>query len=92
MVDITDYIDRGEEEPEGEAEDLAALKACLQALADAVASTNLAVVASGYQNPAATQRVQASVAALKRFQEAFAVLQGPTSDDEDADEDEAAED
>ena len=65
-------------EAEGETEDLAALKECLQALADAVASTNLAVI-NGAQGDmqAATARVQASVGALKRFAEAFKVLKGP---------------
>ena len=81
MVDISDFIDPGDDEPEdhadGEAEDLAALKACLQALADAIASTNLAVINSGQGDmAAATARVQASVGALKRFHDAFAVLKG----------------
>ncbi|HTK33797.1 MAG TPA: hypothetical protein VL358_00750 [Caulobacteraceae bacterium] len=67
----------------GETEDLAALKNCLQALADAIASTNLAVI-NGTQGDAqaAGARVQASVAALKRFHEAFTVLKG--EDDEKA--------
>ena len=89
MVDISDYVDDGLSEDEvGEAEDLVALKACLKALADAVASTNLAVIASSQHDPSqAAARVQASVAALKRFTEAFAVLDPPT-DDEAAGEDE----
>ena len=69
---------------------LAALRACLQALADAIASTNLAVINGAQGDPAAaTSRVQASVAALKRFHEAFVVLQPPASDeaDDEADED-----
>ena len=77
MVDMSDFIDPGDDEPEDvdEAEDLMALRDCLQALADAIASTNLAVI-SGNQGDAAgaTSRVQASVAALKRFHEAFIVL------------------
>ena len=77
MVDISDFIDPGDDEPEDgdEADDLVALRDCLQALADAIASTNLAVI-SGNQGDAAgaTSRVQASVAALKRFHEAFVVL------------------
>lgn len=77
MVDITDYIDHGDGDDGGEAEDLKALKACLQALADAIAATNLAIVANGYQNPAANSQIQASVAALKRFQEGFQVLSAP---------------
>lgn len=83
MVSLDDYIDDGDEGPDVAA-DFAALRGCLQALADAIASTNLAVI-NGAQGDvgAATQRVQASIGALKRFQEAFAVLKGP--------EDEAAE-
>ena len=79
MVDLTDYLAPDDEEggEEGEAEDLAALKACLKALADAVASTNLAVLTGTHGDAAgAGSRVQASVAALKRFSEAFAVLDG----------------
>jgi hypothetical protein len=85
MVDISDYVRRGDE-PGGEDEDLAALKACLRALADAVASTNLAVI-NGAQGDAAaaTARVQASVAALKRFHEAFAVLDAAPEGDEGED-------
>ena len=61
----------------GEAADFTALKDCLQALADAIASTNLAVI-NGTQGDvmAAGSRVQASVAALKRFHDAFKVLKG----------------
>ena len=84
MVDISDYVFGGDGEPEdggggdgGEAEDLEALKACLQALADAIASTNLAVInATQEDSQAATARVQASVGALKRFHAAFQVLKG----------------
>jgi len=84
MVDISDYVFGGDEEPEdgdgqggGDADELAALKDCLQALADAIASTNLAVINSAQGDPqAATQRVQASVGALKRFHAAFQVLKG----------------
>lgn len=80
MVDISDYIDDGSDE---EADDLVALKACLQALADAVASTNLAVIAGAHGDTAqAAARVQASVAALKRFSEAFGVLDAPEGQDE----------
>jgi hypothetical protein len=85
MVDISDYVFGGDEEPEdgggdgggGDAEDFAALKDCLQALADAIASTNLAVINASQGDPqAATARVQASVGALKRFHAAFQVLKG----------------
>ncbi|MFZ5721723.1 MAG: hypothetical protein ACOY5Y_19890 [Pseudomonadota bacterium] len=74
MVSLDDYIDDGDEGPDVSA-DFAALKGCLKALADAIASTNLAVI-NGAQGDAAaaTQRVQASVAALKRFHDAFQVL------------------
>jgi len=75
MVDLSDYIDDGDEDPTAVAEDFAALRDSLQALADAIASTNLAVInAAQGDGAAATQRVQASVGALKRFHEAFAVL------------------
>ncbi len=42
MVDLSAYLDPGDGEPPGGAgdEDLEALKACLKALADAIASTN----------------------------------------------------
>ncbi len=80
MVDLSDFLDPGDDEPvePDEAADLVALKACLQALADAVASTNLAVL-NGTQGDvaAAGARVQASVGALKRFHDAFAILKGP---------------
>lgn len=74
MVSLDDYIDDSEEGPDIAA-DFAALKGCLQALADAIASTNLAVI-NGAQGDvgAATQRVQASIGALKRFHDAFKVL------------------
>jgi hypothetical protein len=89
MVDISDFIDDGEGDDEGEAADLVALKACLKALADAIASTNLAVVASSQHDPSqAAARVQASLAALKRFTEAFAVLDPPPEDGTVADEEE----
>lgn len=86
MVDLSDYIDDGEGSEV--AEDFAALRDSLQALADAVASTNLAVIhAAQGDAPAATSRVQASVGALKRFHEAFAVLKAePESDEEDGQE------
>ena len=61
----------------GEAADFTALKDCLQALADAIASTNLAVINAGQSDmQAATARVQASIGALKRFHDAFKVLKG----------------
>lgn len=64
------------------AEDFAALKTCLRALADAIASTNLAVISGGQGDLAgATGRVQASIAALKRFHEAFGVLEPPPSEE-----------
>lgn len=78
MVDISDFIDTGDDEPEEEADgpdELAALRDCLQALADAIASTNLAVInAAQGEVAAATSRVTASIGALKRFHEAFKVL------------------
>ncbi|MBU1378597.1 MAG: hypothetical protein KKE02_02355 [Alphaproteobacteria bacterium] len=88
MVSLDDYIDDDGGDDEGGADiaaDFAALKGCLQALADAIASTNLAVI-NGAQGDvqAATQRVQASIGALKRFHEAFTVLKS-------GDEDEASE-
>ncbi len=80
MVDLSDFLDPGDDDPgEGvaaeEAADLAALKSCLQALADALASTNLAVL-NGTQGDvaAAGARIQASVGALKRFHKAFTIL------------------
>ena len=87
MVDISDFVDPDDEGADGDedAEDLVALRACLQALADAIASTNLAVISGNQGDVAgATGRVQASVAALKRFHEAFVVLK---PDDGDASED-----
>ena len=84
-MDLSDFLDPGDDdepaEPD-EAADLAALKACLQALADAVASTNLAVL-NGTQGDiaAAGARVQASVGALKRFHDAFTVLKGPDAEE-----------
>ena len=81
MVDLSDYLELEDEPPGGgEADDLVALKACLQALADAIASTNLAVLTGSRGDVAgAGSRVQASVTALKRFSEAFAVLDGDIS-------------
>lgn len=74
MVSLDDYIDDGDEGGDLAA-DFAALKDALKALADAVASTNLAVINAAQGDPAAaTQRVQASVAALTRFHAAFQVL------------------
>lgn len=92
MVDLSDYIDDGEDDgSDGVAEDFAALRDSLQALADAIASTNLAVLnATQGDGGAATQRVQASVAALKRFHDAFAVIKagaGPAEDQDGEDED-----
>ncbi len=80
MVDLSDFLEPEDDEPaeaEDVAEDLVALRGCLQALADAIASTNLAVL-NGAQGDmaAATARVQASVGALKRFHDAFAILKG----------------
>ena len=88
MVSLDDYIDDSEEGPDIAA-DYAALKGCLQALADAIASTNLAVI-NGAQGDmgAATQRVQASVAALKRFHDAFQVLDAGSEAGVEAEEDE----
>ncbi len=78
MVDLSDFLEPEDDEPaDDEAADLVALKACLKALADAVASTNLAVLNTAQGDPpAAGARVQASVAALKRFHDAFLVLDG----------------
>ncbi len=87
MVDLSDYLDTEDEAAGGmeEAEDYKALKACLQALADAVASTNLAVVQSLQEDrAAASSRVQASVGALKRFREAFKILSGEEVDREES--------
>lgn len=86
MVNLDDYIDPlGEDEGEegvDVAADFAALKGCLKALADAIASTNLAVI-NGAQGDlgAATQRVQASVGALKRFHDAMKILEAGTEDE-----------
>ena len=88
MVDISDFIDDGDEDGGGEAEDLVALKACLRALADAIASTNLAVIAGGQGDvQAAAQRVNASVGALKRFHESFQILDKPEAEEDEAEED-----
>ena len=78
MVHLDDFIDDGDEGPDVAA-DFAALKGCLKALADAIASTNLAVI-NGAQGDvqAATQRVQASVGALKRFHDAKKILEAGT--------------
>ena len=91
MVDLSDFIEPEDDEPEddaeAEAEDLVALKDALQALADAIASTNLAVIhAVQDEAQGATARVGASVAALKRFHDAFKVLKGEAekpAEDED---------
>ena len=70
MVSLDDYLD-----DEDGAADFDALKDALKALADAVASTNLAVMHAAQGDAgAATQRVQASVAALTRFHAAYTVL------------------
>ena len=88
MVSLDDYLEEGDEGPDVAA-DFAALKGCLKALADAIASTNLAVI-NGAQGDvaAATQRVQASVAALKRFHEAMQVLEAGTEEAAEGEEDE----
>lgn len=87
MVDISDFVEDGDDDEGGEAEDLVALKACLRALADAIASTNLAVIAGGQGDAqAAAQRVHASVAALKRFHESFQVLDKAEDDEEEPEE------
>jgi hypothetical protein len=95
MVDASDFLgpDEFEEDEIGEPadleepQDLAALKDSLQALADAIASTNLAVI-MGVQGDAAaaTTRVQSSIAALKRFHDAFAVLKDEPGGADDEDE------
>ena len=83
MVNLDDYID----DEEGAA-DFEALKSALKALADAIASTNLAVIHAAQHEPGgATQRVQASVAALKRFHEAFETLDAGPEGDEEEEED-----
>jgi hypothetical protein len=77
MVDLSDYIEDGGEDADeaGVTEDFAALRDSLQALADAIASTNLAVINAAQGDGAgATSRVQASIGALKRFQQAFEIL------------------
>lgn len=91
MVHLDDFIDDGDDADAGPdvAADFAALKDCLKALADAIASTNLAVI-NGAQGDvgAATQRVQASIGALKRFHDAMKVLEAGTEDDPQPSEDE----
>ncbi len=89
MVDLSDYLEPDDATPPGgDAEDFAALKACLKALADAVASTNLAVLTGVRGDVAgAGSRVQASVEALRRFSEAFAVLDAAPDAGEADDED-----
>lgn len=83
MVNLDDYL----EDEEGAA-DFDALKDALKALADAIASTNLAVIqAVQGEGAGATQRVQASVAALKRFHDALKVLEDE-GDEEEAEEEE----
>ena len=90
MVDLSAYLDPGDDEPPGGGDqDLEALKACLKALADAIASTNLAVLSSSHHDlTGAGARLQASVAALQRFSQAFAVLEGEGAEEEHADEEE----
>lgn len=94
MVSLDDYIDDGDAD-DGDgvdiAADFAALKGCLKALADAIASTNLAVI-NGAQGDvqAATQRVQASIGALKRFHDAMKVLDSGTEDEAEIEDDEEA--
>ncbi len=82
MVSLDDYMEDDDGEGPDVAADFAALKGCLKALADAIASTNLAVI-NGAQGDlaAATQRVQASIGALKRFHEAFGILEAGTEAD-----------
>ena len=89
MVHLDDFIDDGsDDEGPHVAADFAALKGALKALADAVASTNLAVInAAQDDGAAATQRVQASVGALKRFHDAMKILEAG-AEDEAAGEDE----
>jgi hypothetical protein len=96
MVTASDFLGPDDLEPdeddlaaEAEADDLVALKDCLQALADAIASTNLAVINSTQGDPAAaSSRVTASVGALKRFHEAFLVLKDERpAEAEETDED-----
>lgn len=93
MVSLDDYIDEGDDDDGGVdvAADFAALKGCLKALADAIASTNLAVI-NGAQGDvqAATQRVQASIGALKRFHDAMKVLDAGTEDEPEIEDDEEA--
>ena len=91
MVDLSAYLEPGDDEPAGggEDDDLQALKACLKALADAIASTNLAVLSGSHGDLAGSgARVQASVAALQRFSQAFSVLEGEAGEDDSADEEE----
>lgn len=79
MVNLDDYLD-----DEDGAADMEALKGALKALADAVASTNLAVIHAAQGDAAgATQRVQASVAALTRFNAAYTVLDAESEDEDD---------
>lgn len=90
MVSLDDYIDDGDEgDGPDVAADFAALKGCLKALADAIASTNLAVI-NGAQGDvaAATARVQASIGALKRFHDAMKVLEAGTEDEAAAEDEE----
>ena len=76
-MDLSAYLDPQDDAAVDDtgAQDLEALKACLKALADAVANTNLAVLSNARgDDEAASARVQASVAALRRFGEAFCIL------------------
>lgn len=95
MVSLDDYIDDGggdDDDGPDVAADFAALKGCLKALADAIASTNLAVINGAQGDVAgATGRVQASIGALKRFHDAMKVLDAGTETEaaEDEDDEEA---
>ena len=92
MVDLSAYLDPGDDEPPGGGggdHELDALKACLKAVADAIASTNLAVLTSSRGDfGGAGARLQASVAALQRFNQAFAILDGEAKEDEDESDEE----
>jgi hypothetical protein len=86
MVDISDFIDPPGDDADDQ--DLKALQACLQALADAIASTNLAVLNSAQGDASgASARVHASVDALKRFHENFVILGRTGQEDDEEDDD-----
>ena len=78
LVDLSNYLLEDDDPPDdGDAEDLVALDDYLTELNATIASTNGAVLAGARGDPAAAgARVQASVKALKRFSEAFTVLEG----------------